>query len=82
MIAGFTSDSLPAEMLRDAKKMGFSDKQIARCLGNTEMVIRQLRVGYGISPYVKRIDTVAAEVVAQNNYLYITYNGMCPWALP
>ena len=55
--------------------MGFSDKQIARCLNNTELTVRQLRKDKGISPFVKQIDTVAAEVIAQNNYLYTTYNG-------
>jgi hypothetical protein len=70
-----SSSSLPVHMLREAKMMGFSDKQIARCLGNTELIVRQLRLTHGILPFVKRIDTVAAEVVAQNNYLYITYNG-------
>jgi hypothetical protein len=37
--------------------------------------VRKLRQDKGIFPFVKQIDTVAAEVVAQNNYLYMTYNG-------
>lgn len=68
--------SLPKSLLRQLKQMGFSDKQIARCVSSTEGFIRSLRTEQGIVPVVKQIDTVAAEVVAQNNYLYLTYHGL------
>jgi len=71
-----TSTSLDAPFLRQLKQAGFSDKQIARCIHSTELAIRRLRQEMNVLPLVKQIDTVAAEVAAQNNYLYMTYNGM------
>lgn len=61
-------------MLR-AKKLGFSDKQIAMCTGLTELDVRAVRKSYGITPFVKKIDTLAAEFPANTNYLYTTYNA-------
>lgn len=58
-----------------AKKAGFSDKQIAQVLESSEMIIRKRRQELGILPFVKQIDTVAAEWPASTNYLYLTYNG-------
>lgn len=55
--------------------MGFSDKQIAATVKSTELAIRKLREEYKITPFVKQIDTVAAEWPASTNYLYLTYNG-------
>ncbi len=63
------------ELLIDAKKLGFSDRQIARLVDSTELAIRDLRKQLGIRPYVKQIDTVAAEYPAYTNYLYLTYNA-------
>lgn len=68
--------SLPQELLLRAKKLGFSDKQIALALGKEELDIRALRKKWGIAPFVKQIDTLAAEFPAQTNYLYLTYNGV------
>ena len=75
--------TLPVELLRQAKREGFSDFQIARavlkeCMTDAEKAnldVRHLRKGYGIMPCVKQIDTLAAEYPAQTNYLYLTYNG-------
>ena len=70
------------ELLRTAKIYGFTDFQIARAvgldkeLGNMHkaiLAVRQLRKSMGIVPYVKQIDTLAAEYPAQTNYLYVTY---------
>ncbi|KAI9886821.1 MAG: argininosuccinate lyase [Watsoniomyces obsoletus] len=66
---------LKKELLSKAKKMGFSDKQIAMCVGSTEEEVRARRKGYGIKPFVKKIDTLAAEFPADTNYLYTTYNA-------
>lgn len=63
------------DILLEAKKLGFSDKQIAFYIGTVELEIRQLRKTYGIAPFVKQIDTVAAEWPAKTNYLYLTYNA-------
>ena len=75
--------TLPVELLRQAKREGFSDFQIARAVLKERMTdaekanldVRHLRKGYGIMPCVKQIDTLAAEYPAQTNYLYLTYNG-------
>ncbi len=72
------------ELLRKAKKEGFSDFQIARALGLEQvmdmedaiMTVRKYRKSLGIVPVVKQIDTLAAEYPAQTNYLYLTYNGI------
>ena len=75
---------LDNDLLRKAKVQGFSDFQIARALGmEQEMeieraidVIRMRRKQAGIVPYVKQIDTLAAEYPAQTNYLYLTYSAV------
>uniref|UniRef100_A0A8C4TUC6 Carbamoyl-phosphate synthase [ammonia], mitochondrial n=1 Tax=Falco tinnunculus TaxID=100819 RepID=A0A8C4TUC6_FALTI len=69
------SETVPEETLRRAKQIGFSDKQIGKCLKLTEVQCRQLRLRKNIVPWVKQIDTLAAEYPAVTNYLYITYNG-------
>ncbi|MDQ5922364.1 MAG: carbamoyl-phosphate synthase large subunit [Patescibacteria group bacterium] len=57
------------------KQNGFSDKKIGQVVGSTEFEIRKLRKGMGITPSVFNIDTLAGEVKAITNYLYLTYNG-------
>ncbi|XP_076085937.1 multifunctional protein CAD-like [Mytilus galloprovincialis] len=61
-------------MLR-VKQLGFSDEQIARAIKSSDLVVRKMRQEMTITPYVKQIDTVAAEWPAQTNYLYLTYNA-------
>ncbi len=75
-------EDISAEMMKATKQKGFSDFQIARFLheipGNMhkEMLqVRNYRKLLGIVPYIKQIDTLAAEYPAQTNYLYMTYNG-------
>ncbi len=67
--------SLTPDVLGEAKRMGFSDKQIALLTESTEMSVRAARKRAGIAPAVKQIDTLAAEYPARTNYLYVTYNG-------
>ena len=75
---------LDKDLLRTAKVYGFTDFQVARAVGlDAEMnmqkamlVVRNLRKSYGIIPYVKQIDTLAAEYPAQTNYLYLTYSAV------
>jgi len=62
-------------LLREAKRLGFSDKQIARAKQKESSEIRQIRKDAGIIPCVKQIDTLAAEWPAKTNYLYMTYGG-------
>jgi len=74
---------LEEELFRQAKKTGFSDFQIARLLYSMPDVpvedkinlVRRERITRGIVPYVKQIDTLAAEYPAFTNYLYLTYNA-------
>lgn len=74
---------LTPDLLRTAKRQGFSDFQIARAVLKKEMVdaeaaniaVRRMRKSMGITPVVKQIDTLAAEYPALTNYLYLTYNG-------
>lgn len=69
------NSKLEQSLLRAAKKIGFSDKQIGRCVGLNEENVRLLRQTFGILPVVKQIDTLAAEWPAKTNYLYMTYGG-------
>jgi carbamoyl-phosphate synthase/aspartate carbamoyltransferase/dihydroorotase len=70
-----TSSPVTADLIMRAKKLGFSDKYIAQCIKSSELVVRKLRTVHNIKPFVKRVDTVAAEWPASTNYLYLTYNG-------
>ncbi len=63
------------DSLKEAKKLGFSDKLIAQYLSLKEEEVRSQRKKLGITPKVKHIDTLAAEYPAQTNYLYLTYHG-------
>ena len=75
-------EEIPADILLEAKRMGFSDFQIARITenpsGNMEaenLRVRNYRKKAGILPSVKRINTVASEHPELTNYLYLTYDG-------
>ena len=67
--------SLEKSLLKNAKRFGFSDKQIARATEKEPLEIRKIRKDFGIVPVVKQIDTLAAEWPAKTNYLYLTYGG-------
>ena len=73
-------EDIPADVLREAKVLGFSDFQIARFVLNPEgnmekenLMVRARRKELGILPAVKRINTVASEHPELTNYLYMTY---------
>jgi len=66
---------LDAVAFRQLKRYGFSDKQIAARLGESEVMVRRAREALGVRPVVKQIDTLAAEFPASTNYLYMTYAG-------
>ena len=82
-------DALSEDLLRKAKKIGFSDFQIARAIGEEKklgsqaglLAVRGKRKSLGIVPYVKQIDTMGGEYQAKENYLYMTYNG-CAHDIP
>ncbi|KAL6698020.1 bifunctional carbamoylphosphate synthase/aspartate carbamoyltransferase [Trichoderma pleuroticola] len=62
-------------ILLQAKRLGFCDRQLAKFWSSNEIAVRRLRLDAGIQPFVKQIDTVAAEFPAFTNYLYLTYNA-------
>lgn len=74
-IKGKKPAEIPDDLLKEAKQRGFSDKNIAVLTGSDEHTVRQNRKERGIIPFVKQIDTLAAEYPAVTNYLYMTYNG-------
>jgi carbamoyl-phosphate synthase large subunit len=78
-----TLEQMPLDLLRDAKRSGFSDFQVARFVlkGDNDHMedyilnVRKFRKSHHIVPSVKQIDTLAAEYPAKTNYLYLTYHG-------
>ncbi|MFQ6098684.1 MAG: carbamoyl-phosphate synthase large subunit, partial [Armatimonadota bacterium] len=64
---------IPADLMREAKRMGFSDVQIGALADSDEDTIRRLREEMGIRPVVKLVDTCAAEFEAHTPYYYSTY---------
>ncbi|XP_026768709.3 carbamoyl-phosphate synthase [ammonia], mitochondrial [Pangasianodon hypophthalmus] len=71
----YDSSTVPADLLLKAKQEGFSDRQVGQALGASEAETRSLRLSHSIQPWVKQIDTLAAEYPAVTNYLYCTYHG-------
>ncbi|MEM2233027.1 MAG: carbamoyl-phosphate synthase large subunit [Nitrososphaerota archaeon] len=61
------------ELLREAKRMGFTDWQIARITGLTEEEVRRIRKRLGVVPVFKMVDTCAGEFEAVTPYYYSTY---------
>ena len=75
-------EELPAEVLAEAKRLGFSDFQIARYVENptstyeADMLrVREHRKANNVTPKVCRINTVASEYPELTNYLYVTYGA-------
>ncbi|MBU0766382.1 carbamoyl-phosphate synthase large subunit [Patescibacteria group bacterium] len=67
--------TLEPDMLRDAKRSGFSDRAIALIMNTDPEKIRRQRIAENIVPVIKQVDTLAGEFPAQTNYLYMTYHG-------
>jgi carbamoyl-phosphate synthase large subunit len=65
---------LDEHLLRAAKRMGCSDKQIAAVRGMTEQEVRAQRYAMGVRPIYKTVDTCAAEFAAQTPYHYSSYD--------
>ncbi len=75
-LANTTIDKLSVELLKDAKKNGFSDEQIARILNNcTADEVYEKRKALGITRVYKMVDTCAAEFEAKTPYFYSTFEG-------
>ncbi len=72
----YTLDTLPEELLRESKRHGFGDEQIARILRNcTEEQVYQKRKALGITRVYKMVDTCSAEFEAKTPYFYSTFEG-------
>ena len=77
-----TIEEIPVDVLREAKRLGFSDFQIARFVEKAEgrlekelLDVRLARKKANILPAVKRINTIASENPELTNYLYMTYGA-------
>ncbi len=68
-----SESKLPAELLNQAKKYGFSDRQLGDILGQSEQAIRKLRMEQNVQSVFKLVDTCAAEFEAYTPYYYSTY---------
>ncbi len=67
------SKELNAQLIRKAKRLGFSDVQLSKIFGVEEREIRNFRKKHGISAVFKMVDTCAAEFEAKTPYYYSTY---------
>jgi carbamoyl-phosphate synthase large subunit len=65
--------TLSRQLIADAKRQGFSDKQIAAIRNVSFDTIRDKRKKMHVLPFIKHIDTLAGEFPAKTNYLYMTY---------
>ena len=72
-IEGRAADSLSRAEMRRAKRLGFSDAQIAHLTGTTEDRVRRIREDLGVLPTYKTVDTCSAEFEATTPYHYSTY---------
>ena len=70
-------NQMNSKMLEKAKKLGFTDKIIAKISGKTEDEIRKLREKFGIKANFKLVDTCAAEFEAKTPYYYSSYDDEC-----
>ncbi len=66
---------LTPQLVEAAKQHGFSDDQIAQICDKSQTEIMTFRQDNNIQPYIRQIDTLAAEFPAKTNYLYLTYNS-------
>jgi len=74
-ITTYKVDSLPRELLLEAKQKGFSDRQIAHMMGCLESQVHSLRKESKIKRVYKLVDTCAAEFKAQTPYYYSTFEA-------
>jgi carbamoyl-phosphate synthase large subunit len=72
-LRAFSLDELPHELFTMAKRVGFSDAQVAHLTGSRELEVRRRRLEADLRPVYKRVDTCAAEFEAYTPYLYSTY---------
>ncbi|MDP2210392.1 MAG: carbamoyl-phosphate synthase large subunit [Candidatus Aquicultor sp.] len=76
-IAGHKLEDISDELLYEAKRYGFSDRQLAYLTGSTELEVREHRKKAGIVATFKTVDTCGAEFEAYTPYYYSTYETEC-----
>jgi carbamoyl-phosphate synthase large subunit len=72
-LAKHSADSVPRELLREAKRSGLSDERLGLTLQSNAQAVSRLRESHGIRPVYKLVDTCAAEFESYTPYLYSTY---------
>ncbi len=72
-IEKFKLDSIPADLMREAKEKGYADRQIAHLLGCLESQVHKTRLDMGVKRVYKLVDTCAAEFEAHTPYYYSTF---------
>jgi carbamoyl-phosphate synthase large subunit len=70
-------DGLTRDRLWTLKRRGFSDARLARLVGAKEAEVRARRLGFGLRPAFKRVDTCAAEFSTTTAYMYSSYEAEC-----
>ncbi len=68
---------LTVTAMREAKRLGYSDRRLAQLVASDELTIRDARKRLGVEPTFERVDTCAAEFEAHTPYLYSTYETAC-----
>ena len=76
-MAQYSLETIPTELLKEAKKMGFSDLQLTKILSDkcTEEEVYEKRKALGITRVYKMVDTCAAEFEAKTPYFYSSFEG-------
>jgi carbamoyl-phosphate synthase large subunit len=72
-LAGVTVETVPEDLMREAKRIGASDEQLAQMWKTTPAAVRNRRTKTRVGPVFKRVDTCAAEFESFTPYLYSTY---------
>src|SRR5580700_5768861 len=72
-----TLDTVSTAALRQAKRYGISDSQLARNWNSTELAVREKRKSMGVRAVFNRVDTCAAEFESFTPYLYSSYESAC-----
>jgi carbamoyl-phosphate synthase large subunit len=73
LLEGYELDGIPDDLLLEAKRYGFSDVELGRLLGASELDVRAHRKKQGIEAVFKSVDTCASEFEAYTPYYYSTY---------
>eukprot|EP00002_Diphylleia_rotans_P031216 TRINITY_DN6476_c0_g2_i1.p1 TRINITY_DN6476_c0_g2~~TRINITY_DN6476_c0_g2_i1.p1 ORF type:complete len:2163 (-),score=440.22 TRINITY_DN6476_c0_g2_i1:281-6769(-) len=74
-LSAYTSSTLPAALVLKAKLVGFSDAQIAHCIGITSLAMRSIRSSMKIFPYVKQLGGTVGLYPCKSKVLYLTYRA-------